>query len=355
MCAVNSAGVFSSFECDKTNNEPKFSDALALNMSRIAEASMLGFQFVVESFLLTATSSERQSPNVKAERVATGQEMLKSCALMSTKFIEFFNQKKAEISSAAACLRNEDRVLPPISACQPIEQSEPAVLPGAQFQNVWSSSDWEQRVSRRQFLQSGRSSWEFQLFRRKTYDAYVSGIPWKWGANEMFQMFRGCGKISQIFLPTGIFPGTHRGFCFVRFEKTSGLENALALSDRKVTGHEHLCFRVKSAKEGRKTEMQAVSQDQAVTDPEKSEAAVSSPNSVLPSATPSAESSSLPSPVSLQQPVWVSPMETEHGKRVMDNLRNQWAQRRADAEKGPAVLEMNKLLFDLWNIDDALL
>ena len=73
MCAVNSAGVFSSFECDKTNNQPKFSDALALNMSRIAEASMLGFQFVVESFLLTASTSERQSPNVKAERVATGQ------------------------------------------------------------------------------------------------------------------------------------------------------------------------------------------------------------------------------------------------------------------------------------------
>jgi hypothetical protein len=45
-------------------------------------------------------------------------------------------------------------------------------------------------------------------------------------------------------------------------------------------------------------------------------------------------------------------METEHGRQVMDTLRQQWAQRTADAGKISAVLEMNKLLFDLWNIDD---
>ena len=68
-------------------------------------------------------------------------------------------------------------------------------------------------------------------------------------------------------------------------------------------------------------------------------------------------SSSPPSTVSLQQPVWVSPMETEHGRRVMDDLRKKWAQRRADAANDPAPLDktvLNKLLYDLWNIDDKL-
>ena len=273
---------------------------------------------------------------------------------MSKKFIEFFNQKKAEISSAAACLKTEDRVLPTISACQPIVQSEPAVLPGAQFQNVWSSSDWEQRVSRRQFYKVEGHLVSCNYFVEKLMTPMYPEFPGNGVRTKCSKCFVAVERSHRSSSQSGNFPGTHRGFCFVRFEKTSGLENALALSDRKVTGYEHLCFRVKSAKEGENRNASRQPRP-GWTNPEKSEAAVSSPNSVLPSATPSAESSSLPSPVSLQQPVWVSPMETEHGKRVMDNLRKQWAQRSADAEKGPAVLEMNKLLFDLWNIDDALL
>ena len=65
-----------------------------------------------------------------------------------------------------------------------------------------------------------------------------------------------------------------------------------------------------------------------------------------------------PSSVPLQQPVWVSPMETEHGRRVMDDLRKKWAQRRADAASAANALAapdenvMNKLLHELWSIDN---
>jgi len=181
--------------------------------------------------------SERLAPEMQARRVQMAGEMKQLCSEISEKLSLFFNQKSAELTSAANSSSNLQ--------CETGAPSvvEPTWAPAkVHFQNMWNSAGWEQQMSRHQWVEKGRAVSKFQFLRRKTHDAYVSGIPWKWGASEIFQMFRSCGKIAQILLPSGFVPGTHRGFGFVRFEKPKGLENAVQLIGRKVEEIRDLIF-----------------------------------------------------------------------------------------------------------------
>jgi hypothetical protein len=71
MCAINSAGVVSAFECEKSQTESEFADKFNLKISQIAEASILGFQFVFESFLLRKKKAQKCRQRIPVSKMTS--------------------------------------------------------------------------------------------------------------------------------------------------------------------------------------------------------------------------------------------------------------------------------------------
>ena len=118
----------------------------------------------------------------------------------------------------------------------------------------------------------------------------------------------------------------------------------MKLTDRKVTGHEHLYIRIKAAKVG---------SGNVRVDGTWSDAACSVEQGSL-AGTSSSVHSSYHCSDYVQQTVKGSPLETERGRRVLDDLRQKMAQRKNDATAALDQTAMDKLLEDLWAIDDKL-
>jgi len=208
------------------------------NIKRIAAASLAGFEFVTNGFLMMAKLASQQTPEVQAKWAAMGNEMALALHGLSNQFQNFFQSQKANVLMAVPKLEEPEKVCPPNPEQVEKDRNELS-------RNVWNSREWLCQVPKQEWLATGRKDSEISRVRPRTHDAYVSGIPWCWGVHQLFQLFRNCGKIEQIFLPSSRHAGTHRGFGFVRFWKPTGLENAVGLSNRKMEGFGALELRIK--------------------------------------------------------------------------------------------------------------
>lgn len=208
-------------------------------LRKIAEASLAGFELVTNGFLTMKKLADQQNPEIQAKWALLGNQMAKTFDGLSEHFQTFFRAQKTGVETQTSNMDEGKKDF--------LQKTEPATsdIPVIMSRNMWNSRNWSSRVSKQQWLAAGRKTSDLRLLRPRTHDAYVTGIPWHWGVHQLFQLFRNCGKIEQIFLPSQICSGNHRGYAFVRFQKPGGLESACQLTNRKVEGFANLLIKIK--------------------------------------------------------------------------------------------------------------